>query len=309
MTSLRRTCHAKLNLALAVTGRRADGYHTLRSVFLALQLHDELEAELARAHSSVDELVVDGDADTPVATNLVLRAAALLRETARQSLPALRFRLTKRIPVAAGLGGGSSDAAAALDLAAELWGLELEPRDRLVMALQLGADVPFFAAGHTVALVDGIGEGLEPLPAPTSPAGVLLVTPAARLSTAAVFAEFDRDPPQPLAGAGPVDRLRLAFRGGLDGSGIAKALAQPPEANDLWAAARRLAPELPSLRDRLSRFLARPVLLTGSGPTLFAVYPSGAAAAAAAAALTADRAGQLAGATIIATTSHQGEQP
>ncbi len=294
---------AKLNLALAVTGRRADGYHTLRSVFVRLALHDDLAAEIAQDDRGPDRLVIVGSCEGVSGTdNLVLRAARELRAGSPQPLPALHFRLAKRIPVAAGLAGGSSDAATALHLAARAWGLRPDAAEHQARALRLGADVPFFAAGHGIALVEGIGEDIEPLPDLASRAGILLVTAAERLATADVFAAFDREPPRGTA-VDAVAALVAALRAGLDATALVTMVPQLHEANDLWTAARLLSPGLAQLRDGLEQTLGRPVLLTGSGPTLFAVYPSEAAAVAAADGLRRVRPAGLAGAAIIATST------
>lgn len=302
---------AKVNLGLALTGRREDGYHELRSVFLRLALHDHLEVRSAADPVGADELIVEGALGLPVRDNLVLRAVAELRAViglhAMARLPALRFRLDKHIPAAAGLAGGSSDAAAALALAADAWGLSLERATLLGVASRVGADVPFFAAGHGAALVSGVGEVVVPLPGPRSPAGVLLVTAAARLATTAVFAEYDRDaPPVGATSATSVEtvaRLADALRDGLDGVALAALAGELRDANDLWPAALRLSPGLVPAREALERRLGRAVLLTGSGPTLLAVYPSPEAAAVAAAHLEQDRPPALRGATILATSS------
>jgi 4-diphosphocytidyl-2-C-methyl-D-erythritol kinase len=299
---------AKVNLALAVTGRREDGFHTLRSVFLQLALHDDLEVRLAADPRSDDDLVVTGAPDCPVADNLVLRAAAALREAAGEPLPGLSFALHKRIPVAAGLAGGSSDAAAALDLAAEAWGLRLHPATRLQVALRLGADVPFSALGHPAALVGGIGEGLEALSPPRPPAGILLVTPPQRLVTAQVFRALDEGTGWGRArgegtAAARVDALADRLRHGLDGEGLAGLASGLREANDLWPAAAALAPDLSAVRKRLESELARTVLLTGSGPTLVSLFPAPDGADAAAAHLATARLPELDGSVIIATSS------
>jgi 4-diphosphocytidyl-2-C-methyl-D-erythritol kinase len=220
MMRLRAEPAAKVNLALAVTGRRADGYHKLRSVFLRTALHDDLEVEVDSAASG-DSLEVEGDAVESGSDNLVLKAAANLRQIIGGPLPALRFKLTKRIPTAAGLGGGSSDGAAALDLAQAAWGVRLHPSARLEAALQLGADVPFFAAGHAASLVSGIGEGLQPLPAPDPPAGLLLITPAERLSTVAVFDDLDRAPAPDAAALERVEEMASLLRDKVDGMTLA----------------------------------------------------------------------------------------
>jgi 4-diphosphocytidyl-2-C-methyl-D-erythritol kinase len=273
---------AKVNLALAVTGRRDDGFHTLRSVFLRLALHDELEVRRQADREAGDDLLVTGDPDCPVADNLVLRAAGSLRDVVGDPLPGLAFELHKRIPVAAGLAGGSSDAAVALDLAAAAWGVRLHPATRLQVALLLGADVPFFSAGHAAALVGGIGESLEPLPPPYPPAGLVLVTPRQRLSTARVFLAHDVAARPTGTAEARVDDLADRLRAGLDGAELAALATDLRLANDLWPAAASQAPELAGLRDRLEAELGQPFLLTGSGPTLVGISASPSVAQAAA---------------------------
>jgi 4-diphosphocytidyl-2-C-methyl-D-erythritol kinase len=249
--------------------------------------------------------------------NLVLRAAASLRAAggaAEPSLPALRFRLDKHIPAAAGLAGGSSDAAAALALAAGAWGLPSDRAKLLAVAGRLGADVPFFVAARGAALVSGVGDVIEPLPEPWPPPGVLLVTAAERLSTAAVFAEFDRGAAPPGVDApgteAMVEHLAVALRSGLDGAVLADLADGLRDANDLWPAAARLSPSLTTAREALESVLGRAVLMTGSGPTLLAVYPSLEAATSAAAELEQARPPALRGATILATSgSSRGGSP
>ena len=306
MTALRADAQAKVNLALAITGVRDDGYHLLRSVFLRVTLHDVLEVE-AGGPAEADELIIDGELAVD-ADNLVLRAAAQLRIAIDASLPALHFRLTKRIPSAAGLGGGSSDAAVATDLALRAWGVRLHPAQRLAAALHLGADVPFFASGLDAALVEGIGERLRPLSAPVPPAGLLLITPRERLSTAAVFAELDRMPAHGSGALHRVDEVADLLREQVDGMTLAAITALLHDANDLWAPAARLSPSLAAAREVAADILGRAVLLTGSGSTLVAVYPSQAAAARAAGKLQAKRPDELDGAAIMTTsTSSRGE--
>lgn len=303
MNGLQARAPAKLNLALAVTGRRTDGYHTLRSVFVRLALHDDLTVEVAADGDGSDLLVVAGEERVSARDNLVLHAAAGLRELTGRPLPALRFRLVKRIPVAAGLAGGSSDAAAALELAARAWGLRMDPAEVQALGLRLGADVPFFAAGHGIALVEGIGEGIEPLPDLASRAGILLLAAAHRLATTDVFAAYDRQPRAGNAADVVAAGLAASLRAGLDAPTLAAMAPRLREANDLWAPATLLWPGLAQIRDALEQALGRPVMLTGSGPTLFAIYPSGTAASAAADALRQRLPVRLEGAAIIATST------
>jgi 4-diphosphocytidyl-2-C-methyl-D-erythritol kinase len=273
---------AKVNLALGIVGRRPDGFHELVSVFVRLDLADRLTVRSlglrATLDPAADRLHVAGarglarDPD-----NLVLRAARLLRAWAARPLEPLAFDLEKRIPVAAGLGGGSADAAAALALAAQAWGLALTAGERGHLAARLGSDVPFFASGSEAALVRGRGEVIEPLPAPAGAPGFLLATDPHGLATADVFGALAAagGPPGPDA---PATRAALALaealRAGLDGRGLASWAQSLRDANDLWPPAATLRPVLGGLRRALEERLGRPVLLSGSGPTLLALYPS-----------------------------------
>ena len=282
-----RLAPAKLNLTLAVIGRRPDGFHALHSVMVPLIIGDRLS--LSVAGTGPDTLHVEGYDPGPPAGNLVLRAIAAARETLAASgtaTPSLAVRLDKRIPVAAGLGGGSSDAAAALDGALEAWGAELEPDRRAAIAASLGSDVPFFLVGGP-ALVEGRGEHVTPLRGPIGePVGVLLVTPDVAVATRDVFTAFaagGRASP-PAASATRLTSAHLAseLRAGLRGHDLAARAGVLASANDLAAAAAVVAPGLTSFRRALTRVLGRPVGLSGSGPTLWAVYPSADAATGAA---------------------------
>jgi 4-diphosphocytidyl-2-C-methyl-D-erythritol kinase len=294
MTAVVRLAPAKLNLTLAVLGRRADGFHDLHSVFLPLGLSDRLEVRVREpdaARTPSDSLTVDGLDAGPLADNLVLRAMALAREVVERatpgvSLPALEARLTKRIPVAAGLGGGSSDAAAAIDAAEAAWGVSLAAEVRSDLAARLGSDVPFFLVG-AVALVEGRGERVTALPAPTGPPpGVLVVTPASALPTGTVFAAFDDGlvpPPDSRAGTRATSiHLAEELSRGLASEALVRRAGVCATANDLLPAAAGALPGLVELRRGLAKRLGRPVGLSGSGPSLWALYPSQADAVAAA---------------------------
>lgn len=267
---------AKLNLSLAVLGRRPDGHHELASHFVLLTLADRLllmpGASGLRVSSSDPEVPVD-------ATNLAWRGL-LAGLGAEPELAGLA--LEKRIPAAAGLGGGSSDAAAAWRLGRRWSGAaELPTVEELRELSRIGADVPFFAAQLRSAQVTGIGERLEACAAPATREVVLAVPPFG-LSTAAVFAELR-----------PSDWSHEATLGH----------------NDLLAAARRLRPELDDVCAVVSAAGGVPAL-TGSGPTVYALTDDPQRAAAIAAAV--ERAGLRAlrtrladGPTTIATMSEQ----
>ncbi len=287
LTPVIRLPPAKLNLTLAVVGRREDGFHDLHSVFVPLTLADRLSLAPARASAREDTLHVTGFDAGPTADNLVLRAIAAAREAVgegpgRPATPSLAARLEKRIPVAAGLGGGSSDAAAAFDGALEAWGAELDPERRAHAAASIGSDVPFFLAG-TPALVEGRGERLTPLKGVHGHAGILLVTPQVALRTPDVFAVFDA-----IRGAGDgsirVTSAHLAqeLGNGLSATDLLVRAGVLASANDLLPAAVLVEPGLIGVRRALTRTLGKAVGLSGSGPTLWTLYPSLAEAQAAA---------------------------
>lgn len=291
VTPVVRLAPAKLNLTLVIVGRREDGFHALHSVMVPLGLADRLA--LAPAFAPGDRLHATGvDAPDlgPTDRNLVVRAIAAARAACRArsvdaSLPALAARLDKRIPSAAGLGGGSSDAAAALDGALEAWGVQdaLGPGDRASVAAGLGADVPFFLAGGW-ALVEGRGERVMPLPAPRGPTpAVLLVTPALAVSTAAVFAAYASGiRPGPGATLASSRHLAGELAAGMTTAKFAERAGILAVANDLALATAAVVPALVPFRRALGRLVGRPVGQSGSGPTLWVLYPSIGAAEAAA---------------------------
>ncbi|MEO8437389.1 MAG: 4-(cytidine 5'-diphospho)-2-C-methyl-D-erythritol kinase [Chloroflexota bacterium] len=274
-----RLAPAKLNLTLAVVGRRDDGYHTLHSVFVPLTLADRLS--LAPATGTADTLHVTGLDAGPPADNLVLRALAATRAAVGGGwpggpgpAPALAARLDKRIPVAAGLAGGSSDAAATLDAAIEAWAAELDDDRRHAIAARLGSDVPFFLAGGP-ALVEGRGERVAPLHGLRGTPGVVLVTPLIAVATPEVFAAFDAIRTHG-DGAVKLSSAHLAeeLRSGLTAANLVARAGVLASANDLLPATSLVVPELVPFKRALSRLLRRPIGLSGSGPTLWALYDS-----------------------------------
>lgn len=288
MIAQRAGAPAKINLTLEVLGRRPDGYHEIRSVVAPLAICDELTARVAspasvrsRAGGARDVVTARGLPAGPYDENLAFRALELLRATLPRQLPSLEMRLVKRIPVAAGLGGGSSDAAAALALAAAAWSVPLGPAMLRRLAARLGADVPFFTL-RSWGLIAGRGERLTRLPAPTEgPLGVLLITPDMRLSTETVYAAWDAVPSQgdgvaPRGAGAP--RARRSTSGTLAARlrlGIPAAeLAELAPANDLWPVAASLRPGLAQIRTTIAALLDRPVHMTGSGTTLYVLYPA-----------------------------------
>jgi 4-diphosphocytidyl-2-C-methyl-D-erythritol kinase len=287
LTPVVRLAPAKLNLTLAVVATRKDGYHELHSVFVPLTLADRLS--FAPLDGPADSLHVTGFDPGPEADNIIWRAIAAARAAVGGDwiggpgpAPALAVRLDKRIPVAAGLAGGSSDAAATVDGALEAWGASLDDDRRLGLAARLGSDVPFFAVGGP-ALIEGRGERVAPLTGLRGRPGVLLVTPAIAVSTTDVFAAFDA-----LRGVGDgavrLSSTHLAeeLRKGLSTDDLVTRAGVLTVANDLLPATVAVVPELVPFRRALTRHLGRPIGLSGSGPTLWALYASEADAAVAA---------------------------
>jgi 4-diphosphocytidyl-2-C-methyl-D-erythritol kinase len=254
---------AKVNLTLQVVRRRPDGYHDLRSTFLRVGLTDRLTFTPTGADSP-DRLTVAGLPGAPTRGNLVMRALDAVRARIGLELPAIDLSLEKGIPVAAGLGGGSSDAASAIKLAGAFWGIGLSPAEELAVGAELGSDVPFFLSGAHVALVEGRGEQVTALPDVVGELGVLLVTPPQRLATADVFARYDdlgSQVPNAAIGSLATDRL-------------VESADRLRDSNDLWLAAAWLLPSIAARRAELEDLTGRPWLMSGSGPTLFALYPS-----------------------------------
>ena len=236
---------AKLNLMLHITGRRTDGYHDLQTVFQFLDLCDELQFKVTTNKAITRR---QGPSFIAAKDDLVVRSARELQRISG-TFRGVEIRINKHIPVGAGLGGGSSDAATTLHALNRLWGLNLE-RDTLAgLGLQLGADVPVFIHGQA-AWGEGVGEILTPVTLPQ--AWYLVVIPAISVSTADIFsdAELTRDTP------------RMTIRDFLSGGGQ----------NDCEAVVRRRYPEVSAALDWLSGF--SPARMTGTGGCVFAAFGS-----------------------------------
>jgi 4-diphosphocytidyl-2-C-methyl-D-erythritol kinase len=251
---------AKVNLALHLRRRRPDGYHDLETIFAFTDFGDRLTAEAAPGLS----LRVTGSFAAPAGAgddNLVMRAARALAAAANVPAAAA-LTLDKSIPVAAGLGGGSADAAAALRLLARLWGLDWPPARLEVLAAGLGADVPACVRART-CFATGRGDALAPWPDDLAGTPLLLVNPRVAVPTGPVFDGWDRHDLGGIVPGTPLAALR----------------------NDMTAAASAIAPVIGTVLDALGA--TRPLLarMSGSGATCLALYADSATRDAAAAAL------------------------
>lgn len=249
---------AKVNLGLEVLGIRQDGYHELRTLFQTIDLHDDITLRPTAGGMS---LACNHPGVPTDATNLAWRAAESLRRHAGVT-KGVAIRIEKRIPVAGGLGGGSSNAAAVLMALNHLWRLDLDPDTLHRLARRLGADVPYFLVGGTAL---GLARGDEVYPLHRQAKGwVVLADPGRPVSTAAVFARVD-------AGLTARENSYTIFR--FVSRDLEGAEAFPVLSNDLEQAALEEAPDLARtvgrIRDSLVREGAQLAALSGSGSSFF----------------------------------------
>ncbi len=251
--------YAKVNLGLDILGRRDDGYHEIHSIFQCIELSDLISLHFSPGGRGAVRLQTDYPGVLGGADNLILRATRALNFA-----PGVNVRLQKRIPVGGGLGGGSSDAAATLVAlhAAGNPGHPGHPGSLREIAAGLGADVPFFLEGGT-AEIRGVGEIIEPLP-PMPPYPVLLMVPPLACDTGAVYRHHDAL--EVREGEASVPSVLEGMGSGDLGSALRCAR------NALEPAALARYPALRAYADHFRARVRRPVLMSGSGSTFFAVY-------------------------------------
>jgi len=247
---------AKVNLGLQVLGRRPDGFHEIRSVLQSVSLHDRLEIRLEGQGIGLE---IDDPALPSGPENLVFRAAARLLAGIPDP-PGIALRLYKKIPVGAGLGGGSSDAAAVLVGIDRLLDLRLDPAALIEHAAALGSDVPYFLTGGA-ALVTGRGTEVTPLPDPPS-RELLIVHPGSLLSTREVYAQIE----EPLTLARKPASIPGFERIPVDIASWVRS------GNDLEPHAERLCPAIGVIRSFVERAGAEVAAMTGSGSAVFGIF-------------------------------------
>ena len=243
-------------------GRRPDGYHELETLFERIDLADALAFEPRAGGITVtcDDPTLDCGPE-----NLVTQAAHLLQQTCRTTQGAA-IRLTKRIPISGGLGGGSSDAATTLIGLNRLWQLGLSKSSLQEIGARLGSDVPFFLEEAAFAIGRGRGERCEPLTGPLPALWHVLVAPDERLSTQEIYEAFDRQESVLTEPRASLTMCLHALRNGPDLAGLAKGLA-----NDLEPEAIRRCPVIRDLQHTLRAAGCLGVLVSGSGPSVFGV--------------------------------------
>ncbi len=251
-------CFGKINLFLEIGAKRPDGYHDLGTLFQTVDCGDRLSAEPA------DDLSLAGAEGITAQPedNLVLKAARLLRASFPERVrpdAGMLFSLAKILPTGAGLGGGSSNAAAALRLCNRIWKLELADRDLLPVAAKLGADVPFFLFGGT-CFGEGIGEVLSPAPDPY-PFHVVIGTPNCRVETAWAYRNLDPQRRQEWA------RFKALYMTYCEDWEFYQVLR-----NDFDAPMRKHFPEIDSLAGKMAGFGPVKTLLSGSGASVFSLF-------------------------------------
>lgn len=252
--------YAKLNLSLDIRGLRPDGYHELESVMQTVSVWDDLRLMIGRGEG------VTLSCDLPYIPtddrNLAVRAALLFYESLGRPAPDLHINIEKKIPVGAGMAGGSADAAAVLRLLNQAEGKPFSAAELQAIGLRLGADVPFCLVGGT-CLCGGVGEQLRLLP-PMPDCGILIAKPAASVSTKTAYGLFDDFEPKPRADIPAMERALTAG----DLKAVAAALG-----NSLEAPITAYKPVIGAVRERIRSTDALGAMMTGSGSAVFGLYP------------------------------------
>lgn len=277
--SVRVQAPGKINVSLRVGPLRPDGYHSVASVYLAVSLFEELQATVTQVPGITVTMAGDGALNVPVegiplgSENLAARAAQALAERA-ENPTGVHLHITKRVPVAGGMGGGSADAAAALIACDALWNTRLSPEELASIAAGLGADVPFSLLGGT-AVGLGVGDRLTPALS-AAPLHWVLVASDSGLSTPAVYGALDALREEQQAAVAEPHEVDPGILAALR-SGNPRELAAVIS-NDLQAAALKLAPELGGLLRTGERLGALAGMVSGSGPTVAFLAEDAAAA-------------------------------
>jgi 4-diphosphocytidyl-2-C-methyl-D-erythritol kinase len=258
MNQTKQRAYAKINLGLDVLRRRPDGYHEVKMVMQTVDIYDDLFLE--KTEKPGVELQIEGSELTAGKDNLICRAAELFMEE-KEIAGGVKIRLVKRIPIAAGMAGGSSDAAATLRGMNELWETGCSAQELQKLGVRLGADIPYCVVGGTM-LSEGIGEILTPLPAP--PECVLLIAkPEISVSTKFVYENLHADT---LKSHPDIDGMVEAIRRGKL-EGITERMG-----NVLETVTTKTYPVIEEIKTVMKEKGAENALMSGSGPTVFGIF-------------------------------------
>ncbi len=250
---------AKVNLRLKVVGKRHDGYHELQTWMQKIALYDWITLELKREPGV--ELVSSSRQVPANSDNLAWKAAFhFFKHIGKAEKIGVKIRLEKNIPVAAGLGGGSSDAGTVLKGLNGMLNNPCSTEDLLDMALGLGADVPFFATDHDAVWAEGVGEVMTPVPS-LSDVSFVIVNPGISVSTKSVFENFVLTEEN--------EKSKLCCSSGIDGFTLEPDMFE----NDLEAVTEARYPVVKEVKSSLLEAGAKYVLMSGSGPTVFGIFP------------------------------------
>lgn len=267
MEQVTRKAYAKINLGLDVIGRRPDGYHEVKMIMQTVGIYDVLTFQRQKAADCSPRIQIsieqEGTPREKLPTdqgNLIYRAAALVMETCGIE-EGVEITLRKNIPIAAGMAGGSTDAAAVFHGLNELFGLSMSPEEMKRLGVRIGADVPYCIAGGT-ALSEGIGERLTPLPAPPE-AYLLIAKPDISVSTKYVYENLHADT---LTWHPDIDGMAEALKAG-NLLGITERMG-----NVLERVTEKEYPVIARLKEEMKTHGALNALMSGSGPTVFGVY-------------------------------------
>jgi 4-diphosphocytidyl-2-C-methyl-D-erythritol kinase len=253
---VKRLAPAKVNFHLQILGKRADGYHEIQTIMARVGIFDELEISFGGKGL---ELFLEGEKTPPGEENLVLRAARLFLQSVGIK-EGIRFRLHKRIPVGAGLGGGSSDAACVLEGLNELLQRHFSPRELIALGRQIGADVPFFIFKKP-AVARGIGEELKEIILPES-LWIFLLIPPFSISTAWAYGAYDRLQASP--------QMPTEIPGSFQDLASLGSIMR----NDLEPSVIPNYPEIGEMKRRLLSHGAQGALMSGSGSAVFGIFSS-----------------------------------
>lgn len=260
--------YAKLNLYLEVLGKRPDNYHDLKTVFERISLSDKIFLKLRK---DKEIMLSSSSAQIPNdSTNLAYRSAKLLQDTFKVN-KGVEIRIDKRIPVGAGLGGGSGNAAYVLMGLNKLWKLGLTREKLALLAKKIGADVPFFIYDAKFALAQGVGEKVKPLPKLDSlRLWHILIVPRIHVPTPLIFRKWDKINPKPGLTTREYDvTLLISALEKKDFIALGASLF-----NSLEAVTIKLHPELKRIKERLAKAGLKSILMSGSGPAVFGIVSS-----------------------------------